>query len=193
MPYTIALAQDFEVLVSASDRRGRYSDRDGKEDGDPTVELVVRAVPTRQFSRANEDRERRTIRRRFQEAPARAARWSVKLERPFTHYSVLCAMFVGDLRDDRIGGFLVTLADRLLGAVDDPGVGLVGDDQRQHLRVLREGFLAQHAPVAPLEVYEVCLSQAGDELLSSTGVSYGMGNAPVGSWRWDIIGTSGLA
>jgi hypothetical protein len=81
--------------------------------------------------------------------------------------SVLSAMVMGalgDLGEDRVGDFVIALADRFLGAVDDPGVGLVGDDQGEHLWVLGKRVSTEHPSVTPLQVHEVRLPQGRDEI-----------------------------
>lgn len=67
-------------------------------------------------------------------------------------WSMLRRLFLGDLGEDRVGGFLITLTDRLFRPVDDPGVGLVGDDQTKDLghmssRGWRFGIASGHVTV----------------------------------------------
>jgi len=82
---------------------------------------------------------------------------------------------LGNLGEDRVGDFLVTLADRFLGAVDDPGVGLVGDDQGEHLRVLGKRVSTEHPSVTPLQVHEVRLPQGRDRTMQAVvDWSYGL-------------------
>ena len=78
--------------------------------------------------------------------------------------SVLSAMLVGDFREDRVCGFLVTVTDRFLRSVNNPGVAFVGYNQRQHGRVREKRVSAEHPPLTPFEVYKVCLSQSRNEV-----------------------------
>jgi hypothetical protein len=88
---------------------------------------------------------------------------SAMIARGLPGISVLGAIFggsLGDLREDHVGGFLVTLADRFLCAVDDPGVSLY----RRRSASILAGSRREHPLLAPFKIDEVCLPQRGDEV-----------------------------